>query len=93
MTLMDFYKMRTSEHRVAVVSLAAAGKTVFITSLIDHLWNHDPAEFPLGNDAVRNPVKIVRFRQLPPEPGRRPVEYKENRERSCILPWCVPGPR
>jgi len=89
---MDFYKMRTSEHRVAVVSLAAAGKTVFITSLIDDLWNHDPAEFPLGLDPVRNQVKIVRFRQLPPEPGRRPVEYKENRE-TLVYPTVVrPGP-
>jgi GTPase SAR1 family protein len=32
---MDFYKLRTSETRIAVVGLAAAGKTVFLTSLIN----------------------------------------------------------
>jgi predicted YcjX-like family ATPase len=73
---MDFYKIRTSEHRIGVVGLYASGKTVFLTSLINHLKDHDPTRFRLGNGGV----VLRRFRELPLDRGWEPFNYKGNRD-------------
>src|SRR5438067_283033 len=73
---MDFYKIRTSEHRIGVVGLHTSGKTVFLTSLINHLKDHDPARFRLGN----GDVTIRRFRELALDRGWDPFNYKGNRD-------------
>lgn len=39
------------EHRIAVTGLTGAGKTTFITSLLDHWMNHDQSRFKLGRNA------------------------------------------
>jgi GTPase SAR1 family protein len=36
------------EHRIAVTGLTGAGKTTFITSLLDHWRQHEPSRFELG---------------------------------------------
>lgn len=50
---MNLKKVRTQEHRIGVVGLYRSGKTVFTTSLIDHLRFQDPQRFPLADDAAR----------------------------------------
>lgn len=50
----------TLSRRIALVGLANAGKTVFLTSLLNHLIEHDPARFSFGNGA-----RITSFRLHP----------------------------
>lgn len=50
---MKLKTIRTNEHRLGVIGLQQSGKTVFTTSLIDHLRFHDPARFVLENDGAR----------------------------------------
>lgn len=47
------------EHRIAVTGIAGGGKTVFLTSLISHLIEHDPWHFVFGDEA-----KVTDFREL-----------------------------
>lgn len=62
---MSAFRVKTTECRVGVVGLYNAGKTVFLTSLVDHLDHHDPDRFALGGRGT-----IVRkFRPLPPDRG------------------------
>lgn len=65
--------IRTSEHRVGVIGLYASGKTVFLTSLINHLQDQLPERFELGSPA--KPVSIRRFTVLPNDPGWPPFTY------------------
>lgn len=58
-------RISTAERRIAVIGPRASGKTVFLTSLINHLAEHDPGEFRIG--APREPALITHFRDLPPE--------------------------
>lgn len=50
---MKLPKMLTSRRRVGVVGLYRSGKTVFLTSLINHLQNHRPDQLRLGKGDVR----------------------------------------
>ena len=47
--------VKTTECRVGVVGLYSAGKTVLLTSLVNHLADHDPDRFAFagGKAAVR----------------------------------------
>lgn len=38
--------------RVGVIGMYQSGKTVLLTSLINHLLNHDPDRLPLGTDSA-----------------------------------------
>jgi predicted YcjX-like family ATPase len=75
---MDFYKLRTSEYRIAVVGLLASGKTVFLTSLINHLKDHDPARFSLANG--KGTPTIRRFREIESDPGWDRFPYQRCRD-------------
>lgn len=46
-------KIRTRHVRLAVTGYSRAGKTVFLTSLINHLKYHDPLAFKLASHSVR----------------------------------------
>ena len=46
-------KIHSVEHRIGVIGLYRAGKTVFLTSLINHLQNHDPRILPVGKAQTR----------------------------------------
>ncbi len=48
-------KVRTRHVRLAVTGYSRAGKTVFLTSLINHLSCHDPSVFKLAPD----PIELV----------------------------------
>src|SRR3954465_6884118 len=45
---MSLLRVKTTEARVGVVGLYNSGKTVLLTSLINHLQDHDPHRFPFG---------------------------------------------
>jgi predicted YcjX-like family ATPase len=68
---MNLLRVKTTECRVGVVGLYNAGKTVFLTSLINHLENHDPDRFRLG----RGTTTIRKFELLPPDPGWAAFNY------------------
>ena len=46
-------KILTSKHNIAVVGLYRSGKTVFITSLINHIKHHRPEELKIGKGDVK----------------------------------------
>jgi uncharacterized protein len=70
-------KIHSVERRIGVVGLYRAGKTVFLTSLINHLQNHDPRVLPLGDGRTR----FVFRRQLPPLNGFEEFPYLEHRDK------------
>jgi predicted YcjX-like family ATPase len=88
---MTLYKMRTAAYRVAVVSVTAAGKTVFLTSLIDHLSPHDPEQFRLTQDPAHSHATVVRFQTLKPETGWSQFPYQRYRDAlvhpTVMHPW------
>jgi predicted YcjX-like family ATPase len=69
---------RTQERYIGVIGMHSAGKTVFLTSLIDHLLNHDPARFRLGADTAA-PVTLRRVRPEPVNAGWEAFPYAANR--------------
>jgi len=69
-------KIRTAECRIGVVGLYNSGKTVLLTSLINHLQDHDPDRFRLGDGTVT----LRKFRELPPDPGWVKFNYRQHRE-------------
>src|SRR5207237_10652513 len=74
--LMGLLRVKTTECRVGVVGLYNAGKTVFLTSLVNHLQDHDPDRFPLGGRGVT----VRKFTRLPPDPGWAEFNFAGNRD-------------
>ncbi|MBY0513032.1 MAG: YcjX family protein [Gemmataceae bacterium] len=68
---MSLFRVKTTESRVGVVGLYNAGKTVLLTSLVNHLQDHDPDRFPLGGTATR----LRKFTPLPPDDGWEAFNY------------------
>jgi uncharacterized protein len=68
---MSIFRVKTTECRVGVVGLYNAGKTVILTSLINHLEHHDPDRFRLGKGGVA----IRRFRVAQPDRGWAEFNY------------------
>src|SRR5437868_6498989 len=68
---MSLLRMKTTECRVGVVGLYNVGKTVLLTSLINHLQDNDPDRFPLGGPTTR----VRKFTVLPPDPGWEAFNY------------------
>jgi len=58
---MSPFRVKTTECRIGIVGQYNAGKTVFLTSLINHLEHHDPERFRLGDGTVT----INRFETVP----------------------------
>jgi predicted YcjX-like family ATPase len=73
---MSVFRVKTTECRVGVVGLYNSGKTVFLTSLVNHLQDHDPDRFPLGGPETR----IRKFSVLPPDAGWEPFNYAGSRD-------------
>ena len=61
--------------RIGVVGMYRAGKTVFMTSLINHLIRHDPMRFPLG----KGDVSLGNFKRLPARNGWKEFDYERYR--------------
>ena len=75
---MGILRVKTTEARVGVVGLYNSGKTVLLTSLINHLKDYDPARFPLGDE--KKPASLRKFRLFPPEPGWAAFPYDAFRD-------------
>ncbi len=56
-------RVKTAERRIGILGSAWSGKTVFLTSLINHLRYHDPLRFGIGKK--EKPAEVVRFQELP----------------------------
>jgi predicted YcjX-like family ATPase len=67
--------LKTTERRVGVVGLANAGKTVLLTSLVNHLEHHDPDRFRFGDRAT-----VRKFERLPPDAGWPAFDYPAHRD-------------
>ena len=68
---MSLLRVKTTECRVGVVGLYNAGKTVLLTSLVNHLEHHDPDRFRLGAGTVG----VRKFEVRPPDPGWAAFNY------------------
>jgi predicted YcjX-like family ATPase len=73
---MSLLNLKTIEARVGVVGLYNAGKTVLLTSLINHLQDHDPDRFPLGSKETR----VRKFTVLPPDRDWAAFNYTGHRD-------------
>lgn len=73
---MPWLNLHTLEVRVGVVGTSNSGKTVLLTSLINHLMNHDPDRFVLGDPQTR----IRKFRELPPDRDWDAFNYPAHRD-------------
>ncbi len=62
---------KTTECRVGVVGLYSAGKTVLLTSLVNHLADHDPDRFGFAGGKAT----IRKFAPLPPDHGWNQFHY------------------
>jgi predicted YcjX-like family ATPase len=61
--------------RIGVVGMYRSGKTVFMTSLINHLSRHDPSRFPLG----KGNVNLSNFRSHGVQNGWQEFDYQRYR--------------
>jgi len=61
--MLSSWTWRTAERRIGIVGLANSGKTVLLTSLLDHLHNHEPDRFRLGD--ANAPATLRKFRVVP----------------------------
>ncbi|MCU0705664.1 MAG: YcjX family protein [Fimbriiglobus sp.] len=68
--------LKTTECRVGVVGLYSAGKTVLLTSLVNHLDHHDPDRFRLGKPGTA----VRKFTPLPPDPHWAGFDYARYRD-------------
>src|SRR5438874_9488583 len=73
---MSVFRLKTTECKVGVVGLYTSGKTVLLTSLINHLQDHDPDGFPLGSKETRVRTFVVRA----PDPNWSAFNYSGHRE-------------
>ena len=75
---MGLFRQLTTERRVGVVGLFAAGKTALMTSAINHLADHDADRFRLGNG--QEPVTLRKFREVAPTSGWERFPYPAHRD-------------
>ncbi len=68
--------LKTEQRRIGVVGLYNSGKTVLLTSLINHLQHHDPTRFALGHDRVI----VRRFRIEPTDKEWDKFNYEGHRD-------------
>ena len=71
------------ERRIGVIGLQGSGKTVLLTSLINHLMHHDPKRFPLGDGTV----EVTHFVQELPDPGWDQFPYAKARKSLGQAAW------
>lgn len=61
--------------------MGMAGKTVFLTSLLDHLRNHDPQRYPHRFDLGGKRISELEFLPTPPSEIWKPFHFEEFRAR------------
>ena len=84
---MPLLPWKTAERRIGVLGPNWAGKTVFLTSLINHLSSHDSRYFHLG--AGRTSGEVRKFRRLEEDRGWQGFDYDQHRERLVHRRWPV----
>lgn len=77
------WKPKTSETCIGIVGPSWSGKTVFLTSLVNHLQHHEPSLFPFGKKGTA----LRRFTELDPAPGWPRFPYAEFRNRIVNRVW------
>jgi uncharacterized protein len=82
---MPLLPFKTAERRIGVLGPGWSGKTIFLTSLINHLSCHDPRFFHLG--AGRASAEVRKFRKLEPGTLWPEFEYDKFRERLVHRRW------
>jgi predicted YcjX-like family ATPase len=84
-TVLPFLGLRpwTRRRCVGVIGLLQSGKTVLLTSLIDHLKKHDPARFPLAG----RHTGLVEIETCPPATGAERFDYTACRSRLGNRQW------
>ena len=82
---MPLLPWKTAERRIGVLGPNWAGKTVFLTSLINHLSSHDPRYFHLGNGRVS--AEVRKFRRVAEDRGWPGFDYDQHRERLVHRRW------
>jgi uncharacterized protein len=78
------WRWRTQRKCVGVIGLLGAGKTVLVTSLINHLKQHNKDRFPLMRRGRE--LSVVELRRLRPSFGR-PFNYERHRSRMVDHRW------
>ena len=73
---MSIFRVKTTEARVGVVGLYSSGKTVLLTSLVNHLQDHDPDRFQLGKPGAQ----LRRFTVKAPDSGWSAFNYAGHRD-------------
>lgn len=73
---MSLLRLKTTECRLGIVGLYNSGKTVLLTSLINHLQDHDPSRFALGGSGV----SVRKFEQVPADTGWDEFNYAGSRD-------------
>ncbi len=71
-----FRGIKTTEARVGIVGLYSSGKTVLLTSLINHLQDHDPDRFRFGKPGTH----LRRFTVEQPDRDWTAFNYTGHRE-------------
>ncbi|MFH1377607.1 MAG: YcjX family protein [Planctomycetota bacterium] len=66
----------TFKRRIGITGLRNSGKTVFLTSLINHIKDHDPGAFPIGNGRAL----IRRFQPLDIDSDQDAFNYEKYRD-------------
>ncbi|MFP4027356.1 MAG: YcjX family protein [Candidatus Brocadiia bacterium] len=69
------------EHRLGVLGLYESGKTVLLTSLIDHLKYQEPDRFSLGKEGK---ARIRKFQENEPDPGSEWERFRYARYRDAL---------
>jgi len=82
---MPFLPLKTTERRIGILGPNWAGKTVFLTSLINHLSSHDSRYFQLGSG--RSSAEVRKFHRLPEDRGWPGFDYDQHRERLVHRRW------
>ncbi len=82
---MPLLPFKTAERRIGVLGPGWSGKTIFLTSLINHLSCHDPRFFHVGSG--RASADIRKYRKLEHDRGWPEFEYDKFRERLVHRRW------
>lgn len=80
---LDGFKPLTRQKTVGIVGLIQAGKTVLLTSLIDHLNHHTPSQFPIG----KNGTEICQIRICASRFNIAPFPYTKFRAELGNATW------
>ncbi len=62
--------LQTKSKKIAIIGTARAGKTVFLTSLLNHLIEHSRSEFVIGN-GLGTLITDFKHREIPPGIGAK----------------------